>query len=92
MRQIVANSGAEAALIVEKVKVAENIWDGFNVKTGKYENLLDSGVIDPTKVTRSALQNAASVAGLMLTTECIIGDIPDKGSCSCSAPSPMSMM
>ena len=92
MRQIVANSGSEAALIVEKVKVAENIWDGFNVKTGKYENLLDSGVIDPTKVTRSALQNAASVAGLMLTTECIIGDIPDKGSCSCSAPSPMSMM
>lgn len=92
MRQIVANSGAEAALIVEKVKAAENIWDGFNVKTGKYENLLDSGVIDPTKVTRSALQNAASVAGLMLTTECIIGDIPDKGSCSCSAPAPMSMM
>ena len=92
MRQIVANSGAEAALIVEKVKVAENIWDGFNVKTGKYENLLDSGVIDPTKVTRSALQNAASVAGLMLTTECIIGDIPTKGSCSCSAPSPMGMM
>lgn len=92
MRQIVANSGAEAALIVEKVKAAENIWDGFNVKTGKYENLLDSGVIDPTKVTRSALQNAASVAGLMLTTECIIGDIPDKGSCGCSAPSPMGMM
>ena len=92
MRQIVANSGSEAALIVEKVKAAENIWDGFNVKTGKYENLLDSGVIDPTKVTRSALQNAASVAGLMLTTECIIGDIPDKGSCSCSAPAPMSMM
>ena len=92
MRQIVANSGAEAALIVEKVKVAENIWDGFNVKTGKYENLLDSGVIDPTKVTRSALQNAASVAGLMLTTECIIGDVPDKSSCSCSTPSPMGMM
>ena len=92
MRQIVANSGAEAALIVEKVKGAENSWDGFNVKTGKYEDLRVSGVVDPTKVTRSALQNAASIAGLMLTTECLIADKPDKSSCGCTVPHPMSMM
>ena len=92
MRQIVANSGAEAALIVEKVKGAENSWDGFNVKTGKYEDLRVSGVVDPTKVTRSALQNAASIAGLMLTTECLIADKPDKSSCGCAVPQPMGMM
>lgn len=91
LRQIVANSGAEAALIVEKVKDAENEWDGFNVKTGHYENLLDSGVIDPTKVTRSALQNAASVAGLMLTTECLISDVKE-AQCNCNSSPPMSMM
>ena len=77
MRQIVANSGAEAALIVEKVKGAENSWDGFNVKTGKYEDLRVSGVVDPTKVTRSALQNAASVAAMVLTTESLVTDIPE---------------
>ena len=92
MRQIVANSGAEAALTVEKVKGAENSWDGFNVKTGKYEDLRVSGVVDPTKVTRSALQNAASIAGLMLTTECLIADKPGKSSCGCEASQPMSMM
>lgn len=92
MRQIVANSGAEAALTVEKVKGAENSWDGFNVKTGKYEDLRVSGVVDPTKVTRSALQNAASIAGLMLTTECLVADKPGKSSCGCEASQPMSMM
>lgn len=90
-RQIVANSGAEAALIVEKVKESEHMWDGFNVKTGQYENFLDSGVIDPTKVTRTALQNAASIAGLMLTTECVVADVKET-SAEASAMPTMSMM
>ena len=77
LRQLVANAGREAALIVERVK---NDKDGFgyNVATDKFEDLIKSGVVDPTKVTRTALQNAASISGLLLTTECLITDIPAK--------------
>ncbi|MGB6220381.1 MAG: chaperonin GroEL [Haloferula sp.] len=77
LRQLAANAGREGALIVEKVK---NNPDGFgyNVATDTYEDLIASGVVDPTKVTRSALQNAASISGLLLTTECIITDLPEK--------------
>ncbi len=77
LRQLVANAGREAALIVERVK---NDKDGFgyNVATDKFEDLIKSGVVDPTKVTRTALQNAASISGLLLTTECLITDIPEK--------------
>ena len=83
LRQLVNNAGREAALIVEKVKGLESPTMGYNVVTDAYEDLLTSGVVDPTKVTRSALQNAASIAGLMLTTECLITDLPEKKGCSC---------
>ncbi len=82
LRQLVDNAGREAALIVEKVKSLATPSEGYNVVTDTYEDLLTSGVVDPTKVTRSALQNAASIAGLMLTTECLIADLPEK-KCGC---------
>ena len=85
LRQLVENAGREAALIVEKVKGLESPSMGYNVVTDEYEDLLTSGVVDPTKVTRSALQNAASIAGLMLTTECLIADLPEKKGCSCGS-------
>src|SRR5258705_6814344 len=77
IRQIVVNSGIEGSIVVQKVK--ENKGDfGFNARTELYENLLKAGVIDPVKVTRVALENAASIAGLLLTTECTIVDKPEK--------------
>ena len=76
LRQLAANAGLEGALIVEKVKNASGS-EGYNVATGEYVDLIEAGVVDPTKVTRSALQNAASISGLMLTTECLITDIPE---------------
>ncbi len=83
LRQLVENAGREAALIVEKVKGLDSPNMGYNVVTDDYEDLFTSGVVDPTKVTRSALQNAASIAGLMLTTECLISELPEKKGCSC---------
>ena len=77
LRQLVANAGREAALIVEHVKKGQGA-EGYNVATDKFEDLIASGVVDPTKVTRTALQNAASISGLLLTTECLITDIPAK--------------
>ncbi len=76
LRQLAANAGIEGALVVENVKNAEGSI-GYNVATGAYEDLIASGVVDPTKVTRAALQNAASISGLLLTTECLISDIPE---------------
>lgn len=76
LRQLAANAGLEGALIVEKVKNASGN-EGYNVATGDYVDLIEAGVVDPTKVTRSALQNAASISGLMLTTEALITDIPE---------------
>ena len=67
----------EGALIVEQVKNGKG-GEGYNVATGKFEDLIASGVVDPTKVTRSALQNAASIAGLLLTTECLITELPEE--------------
>ncbi len=76
LRQLAANAGIEGALIVEHVKnESGNI--GYNVATGEYVDLIEAGVVDPTKVTRSALQNAASISGLLLTTEALITDIPE---------------
>jgi chaperonin GroEL len=72
MRQIVLNAGLEGAVVVEKVREGDNPNFGYNAATGKYEDLIAAGVIDPTKVTRTALQNAASIASLMLTTEAMI--------------------
>lgn len=77
LRQLAANAGREGALIVENVKTNKK-GHGYNVATNTYEDLIASGVVDPTKVTRSALQNAASIAGLLLTTEALITDLPEK--------------
>ena len=76
LRQLASNAGREGALIVDKVKAADG-GTGYNVATDTYEDLIEAGVVDPTKVTRSALQNAGSIAGLLLTTECLITDIPE---------------
>lgn len=76
LRQIVANSGFEGSIVVQKVKEGKDDF-GFNARTEVYENLYKSGVIDPTKVARVALENAASIAGMLLTTECVITEIKD---------------
>ncbi len=73
LRQIVANAGVEGAVVVQKVKEGEGDY-GYNARKGVYENLLAAGVIDPAKVTRVALENAASIAGMFLTTECVIAE------------------
>jgi chaperonin GroEL len=78
MRQIAANAGAEGSIVVDKVKHGKGGF-GFNAATLTYENLVEAGVIDPTKVVRVALENAASVASLMLMTEALIGDRPKDG-------------
>jgi chaperonin GroEL len=78
LRQIVVNSGTEGAIVVEKVRENSNPNFGFNASTDTYEDLVLAGVIDPTKVTRTALQNAASIASLMLTTEAMVAEIPEK--------------
>jgi chaperonin GroEL len=80
LRQIVLNSGLEGAVVVEKVRENSNPHFGYNAATDKYEDLIAAGVIDPTKVTRTALQNAASIASLMLTTEAMISEIPERNS------------
>ena len=77
LRSLAANAGVEGSVIVEAVKKAKGN-EGYNVATGEYEDLVKAGVVDPKKVTRSALQNAASIAGLLLTTECLITDVPEK--------------
>ncbi|HNM09038.1 MAG TPA: TCP-1/cpn60 chaperonin family protein, partial [Chitinophagales bacterium] len=77
IRTIVGNAGIEGSIVVQKVREGKADF-GFNARTEKYENLLKAGVIDPVKVTRVALENAASIAGLLLTTECTIVDKPEK--------------
>ena len=76
LRALAANAGEEGSLIVQEVKKRKSS-DGYNVATGKYEDLVKAGVVDPKKVTRTALQNSASIAGLLLTTECLITEIPE---------------
>jgi chaperonin GroEL len=78
LRQIVVNSGTEGAIVVGKVREHADANFGFNAMTDTYEDLVAAGVIDPTKVTRTALQNAASIASLMLTTEAMVAEIPEK--------------
>ena len=77
LRLIVGNAGEEGAVVVGKIMENENPHFGYNASTNKYEDLVEAGVIDPTKVTRTALQNAASIAGLMLTTEAMVSEIPE---------------
>jgi chaperonin GroEL len=78
LRQIVQNAGKEGAVIVEKVKENKNANFGYNAATEQFEDLVAAGVIDPAKVTRTALQNAASIAGLMLTTEALVSELPEE--------------
>ncbi|MDB6056108.1 MAG: chaperonin GroEL [Verrucomicrobiales bacterium] len=77
LRALAYNAGVEGSIIVQEVKRRKNN-EGYNVATGAYEDLVKAGVVDPKKVTRSALQNASSIAGLLLTTECLITEIPEK--------------
>jgi chaperonin GroEL len=77
IRQIAMNAGVEGSIVVEKVRNSEERNYGYNARTDVYENMVDAGVIDPTKVTRTALQNAASIAGLMLTTESVVVEKPE---------------
>jgi chaperonin GroEL len=78
LRQIVANAGQEGAVIVDKVRSSKATSYGYNAESGEYGDMLAMGVVDPTKVTRSALQNAASIAGLLLTTEALISEVPEE--------------
>jgi len=84
-RQIANNAGVEGAIVVQRIKSLKGN-NGYNASNDSYEDLVKAGIIDPTKVTRSALQNAASIAGLMLTTEAIITDIPEKASAAPPMP------
>ncbi len=77
LRQIVANAGGEGSIVIQKVKEGKEDF-GFNARTEVYENLFAAGVIDPTKVTRVALENAASIAGMLLTTECVLSEIKEE--------------
>ncbi|HKU76956.1 MAG TPA: chaperonin GroEL [Pyrinomonadaceae bacterium] len=92
LRQIVQNAGKEGAVIVEKVRSEKNENIGFNAATETFEDLVKAGVIDPAKVTRTALQNAASIAGLMLTTEAMVSEIPDDDKGSPAMPGGMGGM
>ena len=78
MRWIAQNAGQEGSIVVNKVKEMENPEHGYNAQKDKFENLVNAGVIDPTKVVRYALQNAASIAGLLLTTEALVSELPEK--------------
>jgi chaperonin GroEL len=76
-KHLAMNGGYEGSVVVQEIKKRKGN-EGFNAATGEYEDLVKAGVVDPKKVTRSALQNAASIAGLLLTTECLITEIPEK--------------
>ncbi|HEX4957379.1 MAG TPA: TCP-1/cpn60 chaperonin family protein, partial [Lacibacter sp.] len=77
IRTLTANAGIDGSIVVQKIKEGKGDF-GFNARTESYENLFKAGVIDPTKVSRVALENAASIAGMLLTTECVIADKPKK--------------
>lgn len=91
LRQILANAGKEGAVVVQKLKEGEGDF-GYNARTDKYEHLTKTGVIDPTKVARVALENAASIAGMFLTTECVITDLPEKNAPAMPTPDMGGMM
>ena len=85
LRQIIANAGQEGAVIVQEVKAGKDDF-GYNARTEKFENLVKAGVVDPTKVTRIAVENAASIAAMLLTTECVIADQPEEASAAAAMP------
>jgi len=92
LRQIVQNAGKEGAVIVERVRSEKNESFGFNAQTEQFEDLVKAGVVDPTMVTRIALQNAASIAGLMLTTEAMVSELPEDDKSSPAMPGGMGGM
>ena len=92
LRQIVQNAGKEGAVVVERVRSEKNESFGFNAQTEEYEDLVKAGVIDPAKVTRTALQNAASIAGLMLTTEAMVSELPEEDKAGPAMPGGMGGM
>src|SRR5437899_8670278 len=77
IRALAQNAGMEGSVVVQEVKRRKGN-EGYNVATNEYEDLIKAGVVDPKKVTRAALQNASSIAGLLLTTECLITEVPEK--------------
>ena len=85
LRQIIANAGQEGAVIVQEVKAGKNDF-GYNARTEQFENLVKAGVVDPTKVTRIAVENAASIAAMLLTTECVIADQPEEAPAGAAMP------
>ncbi len=90
LRQIVTNCGLDGSIVVQKVREGKEDY-GFNARTEVYQPLLEAGVIDPTKVTRIALENATSIAGMLLTTECVVADKPQKQAAQPAAPAGMDM-
>jgi chaperonin GroEL len=86
IKQIAANAGLEGAVILNNVKNSDNVNYGFNAATEEYVDMIDAGIVDPTKVCRSALENAASVAGMVLTTESLVTDIPTPPAPAPAAP------
>ena len=78
LRWIATNAGVEGSIVVQKVKDSKDASYGYNASTDEYEDLVKAGVIDPTKVVRSALQNASSIAALLLTTEAMVSEIPEE--------------
>jgi chaperonin GroEL len=91
LRQIIANAGGEGAVIVQKVREGKADF-GYNAHTEKFENLFAAGVIDPTKVSRVALENAASIAAMLLTTECVLAEIKEEGGAGGGMPQGMGGM
>ena len=77
VRQIAANAGIEGSVIVEQLKNSQKVGYGYNALTGEFQDMIEAGIVDPTKVTRSALQNASSVAATILTTESLVADIKE---------------
>ena len=86
LRQIAVNAGLEGSVIVENVKRADKVGYGFNALTEEYTDMMEAGIVDPTKVTRSALENAASVAAMVLTTESLVADIKEPTPPAAPAP------
>ena len=92
LKQIAANAGREGSVVIEKLKAESNPNMGYDAKTDTYKDMIEAGIIDPVKVVRTALQNAASIAGLMLTTEALVAEIPEKKSDMPPMPGPESYM
>lgn len=86
LRQIAANAGEEGAVVLAKVRESDNPNFGYNAPTGQFEDLVKAGVLDPTKVVRTALQNAGSIASLMLTTEALVSEVPEERSAPAARP------